>query len=739
MNDGRRGPSHGSGNYSPRGRGPRRVCALAIAAVTFTITARARDARAQSEVAGKWYDEVRGIIEDLAKQKLAEGLSSYLAQKQHAACYYLRGSLGRMQSGYWGGVPASLREDGLELLGDWIYYVVTHADTAGLAESVKNFIDDANSRYSFAATTADVAAAQRPCSSQWWDKRGSVGVSLVYTACRAKEPTQARERMGCGVAQATMAYLRRDTESMKRHISELTAWAINEVVSNSASSLPAATVKEIGNQLSSWIDDATSLKEMLRDVSSLLSNDLDNILRAMNGTCPAPSAILQQAGTPTPKDVGCLLLAMKQDLDLRDGNVLKVSIAGGAPEPMYQLRYDVSRIIKDLTAAGQPPPTTVGACGGSVAGVKVDLLVLGTVAATLHAKADGALCVGEPSAQAVVELVNAKLRSTFSKSWDLERLTSILAFANAAPEQLPNVVDYLRNIEQLLRKIDRNRGTASQNWSLVLAIDVLRDALKHLARRFSAVPLAEELLSHLGPHEIETLTAWADRRDYRDIAMMVFEVFEKKAVDDNLEVAEVRLLAKFVSFVLDSSDTVNADGLSTAAFRSAAMDYLSSIDKGFPIPASTAKYKLQGSLIPSAALRYSWNPDYRSAATEEGFRRIVTVDWPRVNVAVSRYAGFQFSALDVVGPLTENALRADYPTTDNDWEILWDFLRPRFNAYLMVPQITRNLAIGASASWRPLEVQYPTGTPDTRLYCGPGCETWNAGTAEVDLAVLVAF
>lgn len=714
----------------------KRTCMLAVLAMAFTITARAGQARAQSDVAGKWYDEVRGIIEDLAKQKLAEGLSAYLAEKQHAACYYLKGALGRMQSGYWGGVPGALREDALELLSDWIYYMVMHADTGSLAENATEFIASANTRYPYTLSNDDTKAAQRPCSSQWWDKRGQIGVSLVSKECN--DPTGDRERVGCGVAQATMAYLRRDTASMRRHVSELSAWAISAVVTKSDAGLFSTITTEFGNKLSGWIYDASSLTDLLLDVDALLARDkLAVVLQSMSdgGACPEAATILLQAGAPTPKDFACLLVAMKTNLALLNKDVLAVSIAGGPPQTFYHLKSDVSRIIKARALADQGMSAPVVGCG-----ITVELFVLGRLMPTsLSAKADGTLCGSDQAAETAVSLVRKKINDAVDKFRDMERLTNLLWFVQVAPEKLPEVASYLSKLAALLRELHKDWSTSSQDWSLVLALDVLRDALRELAKRYPEVPLAKDLLGYVGLQEIATLTYWADRRNYRDIALTVFEVFEAQADKDKSEVAEVRLLAKFVSFVLDSTDTVSPDGLSTAAFRSAAMDYLSNIDKGFPIPSSTEDTKVDFSPIPSAALRYSWNPDYRSAATADGFRRLVTVDWPRLNIAVSRYAGFQFSVFDLVGPLTESALRADFEKTEHGWNILWDWVRPRFNAYLMVPQITRNLAVAASASWRPLEVLYPAETPTSRSYCGPGSDDWSAGTAEVNLAVLVAF
>lgn len=715
----------------------KRRCVLAIAAVAFAWVSRAADVRAQSDAAARWYDEVRGLIEDLAKQKLAEGLSKYLAEHQPAACYYFRGSLGRMQSGYWGGVPASLRDDGLELLGDWIFYVVNNADAKNLGESVTGFIGAARSRYGDHDLGADdLKPAARPCSLGWWDDLDGrvdepIAISMVDASCRSAAPVDDQTRLACGVAQAAMAYLRDDAASVKHQISALTAWAVNEALEAGAGVLPNAVVDAIAPRLSDWIDDATSLRKLLDSVRG------NQVLKAATATCAAAVDLLRRTEDLEGIDVACLALAMLNDDALLSGG-LELRVAGvDRPLSAYGVKESVKELVAELAAEGSLALETAGCAGAPSA--KIDVVLLDTSVLSLRAKADGAICANEQAVRDLADRIVKHLSRGYDLYYDALRMKDLLGFTTASLAQLPDVIAHLEKVEEVLTKSQKEWAVVTLDSSLSLALDVLRSALQFLSDNPPRSELAAKLLGHLQTREVETLTRWADRRDYHDIAMMVFEVFEEHAEQDASHVAEVRLLAKFVAYVLDSTDTVSADGLSTAAFRSAAMDYLSRIDKGFPVPASDEGGKWDASLIPSAALRYSWNPDYRSAATTDGFRRIVTVDFPRVNYAISRYAGFQISILDLVGPLTENALRADFASTHNDWSIFWDFLRPRFNAYLMVPQITRNLAIGASASWRPLEVLYPAATPMERVYCGPFCEEWNVGTAEVDLAVIVAF
>lgn len=718
---------------------------LVLVVVALCSTTRARVANAQGDLAGRWYDEIRGIIEDLAKQKLAEGLSKYMANDQHAACYYLSGSLGRLQSGYWGGVPGALREDGLELLGDWIYFMVTQADSTNLAASANAFIADANTRYAFGLAETDLAAGARPCSRQWWDDRldaasKPIGVSLVYANCRGATPTDARTRLGCGVAQATMAYLRHDTASMKRHISDLTAWAMSEVINKSAGSLPPATVKAVAARLAGWIEDPASLKELLQTVSASYSTEIDNVLRSLSATCPDPIEILKKSGDIDPKDVGCLLLAFRKNASMLNQPPLILEIAG-REEAVYLLKSDVARVVAELKAGNVP--FDLDDSPGCPKTLKADLKLFGTIIASMRVKENGLVCSGEDVARDLISLVNGKLDHAFRFSYDVGRIEDVLAFAGATVEKIPEILDYIKKLESFLSKVDKQWDGVGQEWSLVLAIDVLRDAFRYLKAEFGDVDLATQLFDFLGPHEIETLTTWADQRNYRDIAITIFEVFEAKAADDKAQHAEIQLLAKFVSYVLDSTDGQTTDGLSSAAFRSAAIDYLSKVDKGFPVPASTDHVNFDGRWwFPSVAVRWSWNPDYYSAASSNGFRRVVTVDWPRLTFSVSRFAGFQFSLVDAVGPLAESALRDDADGANtNDWSILWDWVRPRVNAYFLIPQITRNVAFGISASWRLLEVQRKDGADGSfmRKYCGPRCGTWNRGTAEVDLGVLVAF
>lgn len=91
-----------------------------------------------------------------------------------------------------------------------------------------------------------------------------------------------------------------------------------------------------------------------------------------------------------------------------------------------------------------------------------------------------------------------------------------------------------------------------------------------------------------------------------------------------------------------------------------------------------------------------------------GMRTTVAVDWPVGYLALNDYAGLRASAIDLVGPLGELALREV-----GDWQdeklVLLDFLRPKVGVWFVVPQLSRRLIIDAGIGVRFIGTDELTG------------------------------
>jgi hypothetical protein len=131
-------------------------------------------------------------------------------------------------------------------------------------------------------------------------------------------------------------------------------------------------------------------------------------------------------------------------------------------------------------------------------------------------------------------------------------------------------------------------------------------------------------------------------------------------------------------------------------------------------------------LLPRLSLKLSFNDTY--AVTDGDSRRnVVSADWPTLMVAFTDYAGLEASILDPLAPLAEMALRPAGVYHRYEFVAL-DAIRPRFGAWIAVPQLSRRVALTTGFGARFLDVTRDTTstTIDARYGFKPSL-TFDAG------------
>jgi hypothetical protein len=207
------------------------------------------------------------------------------------------------------------------------------------------------------------------------------------------------------------------------------------------------------------------------------------------------------------------------------------------------------------------------------------------------------------------------------------------------------------------------------------------------------------------------VTKLVDAHDYRELAVAgLTTVLDRSRL---LDAAEREFIVDFAAYVLDSGQDGEQRTLAREALRSAVKQVLLTKSTG-GIPTESARAPLvhrswcdhdacalitypKWSFWPAVAVRWEFGGTWidRSGA---GYRRTISADALTVAIPFSDHVGLQASVLDLVGPFSELALRDTGATYVNRIDPMIEFLRPRVQIWLALPEITRRVELFAGVS-----------------------------------------
>ncbi|HSD89945.1 MAG TPA: hypothetical protein VLB44_20580, partial [Kofleriaceae bacterium] len=176
------------------------------------------------------------------------------------------------------------------------------------------------------------------------------------------------------------------------------------------------------------------------------------------------------------------------------------------------------------------------------------------------------------------------------------------------------------------------------------------------------------------------------RADYRALAMESLRAALEIRLDEKDRPKETFFLS-LSAYLLDNSEGVG-EAVARSAFRASAKELLLSMShRG--VPRSDDRFRFR--LTPRLVAGMSFADSYADTDSDTR-RRIVEAQWPTTMVAINDYVGLELSVLDLIGPLTELALRPAGRYTDQKYVAL-DALRPRAGLWVAMPQFSRRVAL----------------------------------------------
>lgn len=194
-------------------------------------------------------------------------------------------------------------------------------------------------------------------------------------------------------------------------------------------------------------------------------------------------------------------------------------------------------------------------------------------------------------------------------------------------------------------------------------------------------------------------------------------------------------------FSVDSLTSGKAPASADSDFRKAAVDLIEATSgAGVRRTLWHAAYFLW---VPEFALRDAWRPGHVGTSPGElmiypsidlirfrlrpidGFRELFLNLPPSQNF----FLGIQVSVLDPLGPIMEGSTRdGSLRTSANATNVFWwGFIVPRLDVEIALPQLSKNLVVGAGGAFRFFRAE---GSPGSALYCVVGSDCTVSGVNE---------
>ncbi len=682
--------------------------------IVLALLAYARPAHA--DLASSLYGDVRDVIEELIQTEVTTSVVATVKTRSPALGFYMRGTLERLGSPYWGSLGRVLKEDLTVVIADFVYWHVSTSQPDG------DIVKSARAFFACARPTKKGEHLAEGCERLL--AAIQAGRPMLEIECRRAKPTGDR-RIGCDLGLAVLAALKGRGEA-RRHLVDM----LGDIV------LLEVADKDVGMRmrdvLTRWLDLPKDLPTPL--LEALSSPDLGAELTddALDKRCKDWNEMRRALEDPS-NPLAWLCFAITHDSVT---SLLQASVTIRENGKTLSKKIDhwvIASAIKDLDSDRADEDT--------VYRLFAELAFDAECPATKDVPADTWPCSGkrlEPGAQVMVYwlrrppftmTVNAqgKLASTAPPKF---LLSSVVKFRRLArriqelratvPPSLekylfhagqtvdPDTTATLRAAYRMARLVAELRGRWylwSQNTRSFEELDVaelIRVARSSLdqatIQKNAALAFLDQQVGGAATLDIGDWLRLVMRADYRSLAMESL----RAALDLPLAATNRPRETFFLSlsaYLLDNSEGVG-EAVARSAFRASAKELLlSQSHRGVP----RADDRLRFRLIPRLSLRLSFAESYQ-ATDGDTRRRVVAADWPTAMVALSDYVGIELSVIDFLAPLAELALRPA-GSYENEKDVALDLLRPRAGIWIAVPQFSRRLTLSSGFGARFLDVE----------------------------------
>src|SRR5512142_3262794 len=97
-----------------------------VPVVIVLVLVAARPAHA--DLGSSLYDDVRDVVEELIQTEVTTSVVRTIEDRSPALAFYMRGTLERLGSPYWGSLGRALKDDLTVVVSDFVYW---HLSTGG--------------------------------------------------------------------------------------------------------------------------------------------------------------------------------------------------------------------------------------------------------------------------------------------------------------------------------------------------------------------------------------------------------------------------------------------------------------------------------------------------------------------------------------------------------------------------------------------------------------------------------
>jgi hypothetical protein len=706
-------------------RNPLRARLALLVVVALTCAAGRAGAQDVSTV----YDAVKSVNDQLVTQRVAGDAAGHLACASPRLARYYRSSLRLLRRRQWGQLRSALRDDTIDLVGDAIYAA---AKVPPAGDALTAFIGPVKTPS--ACTPEELATA---------DAALAVDVPRESTdvdACAAQGTAQRRKDLACDLALAVKAMLRGSGEQARNDLVELLTAAFFAAFATSAEGprldvLFERTVLE----LAAWVRDDGAKHDTIEDTLG----------EALKGVDPQAVDLAKLASCKDPSDEELLRLAATGGLDatalvcgatrerpaasLEKAAIVVTGHGASRSVPLSALapgREDAlgetllcaanldpaDRAFADCSSGSlKPLKSTKLTASIPAAGVAWDITVTvapGVSKLTVSPVSNGAslsaLVSGVSTLRTLASALESFLRARLLSGGEVE-----------PARRRPLTLTALR-IERLLRGLRPLRTTPGSAGDLLVFFDAARSVAKaspelcgetaggQASTLCEQLARVDELTRPRGAlREIVVESARGDLRELAVRAMSIF--FAKESVDldtcaDNPPYGA--FFAALTAYVLDDTATGDQLTLSREAFRSAAVDLARCTSTSGIERASRYEFlRTSFDLVPSFALRFSWNQGYKNQLGADGYRLAPSLDFLIARIRLdgkssTYYAGLTLSALDLLAPIDELAYRRSDVSYDNQDNLWLEFIHPRVDLTFGLPALSEHVFVSAGASLR---------------------------------------
>lgn len=672
---------------------------------------------AHADLSSQLYGDVRDVIEELIQTEVTTSVVTTVKARSPALEFYMHGTLERLGSPYWGSLGRVLKDDITVAVADFVYWhVVTGGGNGDIVESAKKFFAcaKASSDPSCARLLAAIGQEHRP---------------LLEVECRRAAPSADR-RIACDLGLAVLAALKGRGEARHHLVDAMSDIVLLEVAGSDLGD-------RMRDVLTKWLDLPKDLPTPL--LEALSNPDLGPELtdEALEKRCKDWNEMRRALDDPSsPYAWLCFAITHEQLVPQLAAQVVikengksfmqKIDhwVIANALKDYDSDRADddlVYRMFADLAFDAQcpgkessPDATEQWPCGGKrlEAGAQVSVYWLRRPPffVTLGANGKFTGAAGMPTKFLIGSV--EKFRRLARRIQELRQVVppSLEKYVMHAGKTVqPNAKAALRALHRMARLVSELRGRWylwAQNAKTFDELDVAellqvaRASLDQatIEKNAALAFLDKQASGGAATLDIGDWLRMVMRADYRSLAMESLRAALEIRLDEKDRPKETFFLS-LTAYLLDNSEGVG-EAVARSAFRASAKELLLSMShRGVPRAADRIRFRLTPRLVAGLSFAESYAP-----TDGDTRRRIVAAQWPTAMGAINDYVGLELSVADLIGPLTELALRPAGSYNKENLVVL-DLLRPRAGLWIAVPQFSRRLALTSGFAVRFLDVE----------------------------------